>query len=67
MDVRVIDHGSVVMVAPLTAEARRFAEENVALESWQWLGDAFAVEPRYVGDLVDGMEAEGLEVEVVGV
>jgi hypothetical protein len=61
-DVRVHYHGSVVMVEPVSAAAQEWVDENVGLEGWQWMGGAFAVEPRYLEGLVEGMAGEGLEV-----
>lgn len=54
--------GTVVMFQPITDEAREWVDENVGLEPWQWMGPAFAVEHRFVGDLIEGMEADGLVV-----
>lgn len=62
MDVKVMNHGSVVMVEPVSDEAKTWVNENVGLEGWQWMGNSFAVEPRYLGDLLDGMRAEGFTV-----
>jgi len=64
MDVRIDNHGSVMMVCPLTDAAREWVDDNVGLEPWQWLGPAFACEPRMVESLVEGMADDGLEVEV---
>lgn len=62
-DVQIENCGSVRMVTPMTCAAREWVNENVGLESWQWLGGSFACEPRYVQDLIDGMEEAGLGVE----
>lgn len=62
-DVLVANHGSVVMVQPVTRRAQAWVEEHVALESWQWMGGAFAVEPRYLDNLVEGMAGDGLVVQ----
>lgn len=62
-DVEVNDCGSVVMFAPMTAEAQQWVDTNVGLESWQWLGGAFAVEHRYADDLIEGMLNDGLVVK----
>jgi len=59
-DVLVENHGSVFMFVPMTQEAREWVDENVGLESWQWLGGGFAVEPRCALDLANGMQADGL-------
>lgn len=64
VDVRVTHHGSVTLVKPLTPAAHVWVDEHAQLESWQWLGASFAIEPRYVENLVSGMEHDGLQVEV---
>ena len=46
--------GSVVLLTPISEEARAWVAENVSLEPWQWVGDAFACEPRMVEDLLEG-------------
>jgi hypothetical protein len=62
-DVLVGDHGSVCMVTPMSPAAREWVDENVSLESWQWLGTSFSCEPRYVTSLIEGMQEDGLTVE----
>ncbi len=59
-DVRVENEGTIVLVRPLTTEARAWIDENVQTEPWQWFGGGLAVEPRYAHDLVEGMQADGL-------
>jgi hypothetical protein len=65
LDVAVENHGSVVMVNPITRDAVEWVSENVAVESWAWLGRSFAVDPRYVDDLISGMVDFGLVVKCV--
>ena len=62
MDVKISNHGSIIMVAPITEAARAWVDENLVLEGWQWLGAGFACEPRYLDTLVEGMTEAGLEV-----
>jgi hypothetical protein len=50
------------MVTPLSAEAQEWVDENLSLESWQWLAASFSCEPRYLAALVDGMADDGLTV-----
>lgn len=50
------DHGSVVLIRPLTNDVRDWLEENT---DGQWFGHALVVEPRYVEPLVLGMLEEG--------
>ncbi len=52
----IFDDGSVVLITPISEEAREWVAENMALEPWQWLGGGFACEPRMVGDLLEGFE-----------
>ena len=61
-DITIVNHGTLAMVHALTKRAKFWLQDNVGTESWQWFGNAVAVEPRYVGDLVDGMVESGLEV-----
>ncbi len=61
-DVSVANHGSICMIQPLTQAAKDWVEENVPLESWQFMGTAFSCEPRYVDNLVEGMRGDGLVV-----
>lgn len=61
-DVVVANHGSVIMITPRTQAAREWVDENVGIEDWQWIGGAFACEPRMLGDLVNGMRDAGLGV-----
>jgi hypothetical protein len=54
----ITDHGSLVLVRPLTDDCRAWLEANVSDES-QWFGGALVVEPRYLIDLVAGLADEG--------
>lgn len=62
LDVRFHDEGSITMVEPITETAKEWVRENVPLESWQWLGNRFACEPRMVTNLMNGMAEGGLRV-----
>jgi len=62
-DFTVENHGTIFLVRPLTAEARAWLDSNVVAEPYQWFGPALAVEHRYIENLVEGMTAEGFEVD----
>jgi hypothetical protein len=62
-DVRVSGSGSILVVFPLSTDAAQWVEENVKVESWQWLGLGFAVEHRYLPNLIRAMQTYGLIVE----
>ncbi len=53
--------GSVVLVEPLTSRARAWLM-NYAQKDAQWDGEALAVEPRYVGAIIDAAQFDGLVV-----
>ena len=61
-DFIVENHGSLFMVRVVTPTAQAWIDDNVPLESWQWLGHSFSVEHRYIEDLVDGMIQDGFVV-----
>ena len=65
VDVNVENHGSIVTFSPLNDSAKDWIKENVKTEPWQFLGKKLAVEPRYVQNLIDGMENDGLFVKVL--
>lgn len=60
-DIRVCDHGSVILVTPVTDAASAWIEEHTASDA-QFFGPALVVEPRYLDDLVRGMQDDGLVV-----
>ena len=62
-DVLIENHGSIAMFTPMTPAAREWVEENVEVESWQYMGASIACEPRSLDNLVQGMEEAGLVVE----
>ena len=61
-DVLFHDEGSVIMVEPVTAAGIGWVRVNVPLESWQWIGNRFACEPRMAENLLNGMVEGGLRV-----
>jgi hypothetical protein len=61
-DARVEGHGSVVLVRPLTDDACAWLTEHT---DGTWFGNALAVEPRYVCNLVAGMREHGFVVEAL--
>ena len=61
-DLLVEDHGSIALVRPVSDRGRTWLAENTETEGWQWLGEALAVEPRYVVDLLNGAVKDGLKV-----
>ena len=52
------DHGTIVLVRPLTDDAKTWLVEHTADDA-QWFGGALAAEPRYAEDIVEALVEEG--------
>lgn len=63
-DFHISNQGSIVMITPVTSVAKEWVDENVQLDSWQWLGISFAVEHRYAAGLIEGLHEADFELEV---
>lgn len=63
MDYEVTDHGSIVAVLPLTDAARDWIDENIGDDA-MYFGPALAIEHRYAGDILYGMQEAGLTSNV---
>ena len=61
VDARVADHGSVFLVTPTSNRGEDWLEENLGEDATRW-GRGYAVEHRFVGDIVEGMLGDGLAV-----
>lgn len=60
------NHGTIVLVRPLTLDVMAWLEEHVSDEGpdmAQWFGGALCVEPRYVEPLVLGLIEEGFAIQ----
>ncbi len=63
IDVRVSNEG-IFMFEPVTEAAKDWVTEHVELDSWQWLGNRFAVADQRMAEyLTEGMINDGLIVE----
>ena len=60
-DIRVENHGSIILLRPLTPAGSGWLDENIGPDAPSF-GLAIACEPRYVSDIIDGARADGLEV-----
>ncbi len=54
---------SISLLVPLTDAASAWIEDRVS-EDRTYFGPALVIEHRYLADLVHGIEAEGLKVEL---
>lgn len=60
-DITARDEGSLWIVSGDTAAGCTWLEENLQEDAMRWAG-GFVVEPRYVGPILAGACADGLEV-----
>lgn len=60
-DVFVREEGSIILFEPVTVKGQDWMEWNLDPEA-QKLGDSVVVEWRYANDIIDGMQADGLEL-----
>lgn len=58
MIIRVESHGTIVLLRPIDDEAQAWLDESLASDA-QFLGNAVAVEPRYVLPILQGFQADG--------
>jgi len=56
------DHGTIVLVRPLTGDVEHWLVANTHVDA-QWFGNALVVEPRYVEALYLGLVAEGFALQ----
>ena len=59
---QITDQGSIFLIRPLNEAARRWLDENVVSEPWQWVEGALCVEPRLARDLVIEIAEAGFEI-----
>jgi hypothetical protein len=62
MDLKLINHGSVATVVPLSPAGQEWLAENVEAEGWQNFAGGIAMEPRFAIDVMNGAIGDGLEV-----
>jgi hypothetical protein len=61
-DIIVENHGSIFLIRPVSDTGHDWLDEHVSPEPWQLFGGALAVDPRCAWDIVQGMQADGLNV-----
>lgn len=61
LDAVVTNHGSIMLLEPISEHAKTWTSANIPDDA-PMFGNAYAIEPRYIGAIVDGMSADGLVV-----
>jgi hypothetical protein len=62
-DFSVRDEGSLILLTPLSPSAREFVEEKIGSgNGYQPYWPTVVIERRYVGDIIEGVIAEGMVI-----
>ena len=61
-DFHIVDHGTLYLLYPNTRRARQWVKENLPQDHIRY-ADASVVEHRYIGDIIDGIRADDLDIE----
>ena len=56
------DHGSVVTLTARSDAAKQWADEHLPDDRQIWGAHGSVIEPRYVADILDGINFDGLTV-----
>ena len=54
--------GSILTLTPTSDRARGRVADNIPEDSLVWGACSIAIEPRYIGPIVDGITADGLSI-----
>ncbi len=63
VDFQVINHGTLYLLIPNTPRAREWVRDNLPLDHMKY-DDASVIEHRYIGDIIEGIQADDLEIAV---
>ena len=64
-DFSFVDHGSIVILKPLTSAARSWASDHLPDDCARW-GSGYVIEHRYFADVLDGIDGDGLVIIAEG-
>jgi len=61
VDFQVVNHGSLYLLIPHTPRAKQWVRDNLSPNHTKY-DDASVIEHRYIGDIIDGIQADDLEI-----
>lgn len=56
-----VDGGTIFLLNPVSEAAKAWVADHIP-EDAQWLGPRVAVEHRYIGAIIEGIQGDGLSV-----
>lgn len=62
-DIKVENHGSIVLFIPQTGAGEEWIDDNLAGPEVQTFGGGIVVEPRYAGAILQGIDDAGLTLD----
>jgi hypothetical protein len=64
LDFMVEDHGSIILLRPITHVAREWVEKYIGEDNgYQGLWPTVTIEGRYLARIIDGIRENGLAIE----
>jgi hypothetical protein len=62
-DIVIENHGSIFLLRPISKSGRQWLDQNIGDQNgFQPYWPTVVVEPRYIADIVNGIQADDLEV-----
>lgn len=61
-DFDVVDHGSITLLFAITPAAAQWVEEHLPEDRQTWARNGTVIEPRYLGDILQGIQNDGLAI-----
>lgn len=56
------NEGTIILLIPVSDQAKDWTAQNLQAEAWQKLGDGIAIYPRMFQDILDGINAAGFKI-----
>lgn len=61
-DMTFANHGSIVIMTAHTPAAQAWVAEHIPEDAITWGPNGIVIEPRYVGDIMEGVLSDGLDI-----
>lgn len=56
------DHGSLCTLTAITEQAKKWADDHLPADRQIWGAHGSVIEPRYVSDIIDAIQADELVI-----